>query len=268
MKLLKLTIFIAVATFTALSATAGTVVEEVAKWSQMPNMGQFGYAFSSETAKPSKVADDFLCVDGAPVVAVRWWGSFYQPFAPAHFYPNSDNWQDPTTPTDVPYPMLVGFNISFYTDIPAGTDPLMPWSHPGNALYEKDISMQSISQKLYGTVTHIGGIEQNVWQYYATLAVPPEIGFEQSEGTIYWVSIQAIHQDPAVQWGWQEADYLEGWNDNAVQNGYSEVFPWNLIPNKDTAFELITVEGDIPEPASIFAFSVLLLGLILRKKAR
>jgi hypothetical protein len=264
MKLLKLTIFLAVATFVAFSVMA---TEEVTKWSQMPNMGTFGYSFSSETAKPSQSADDFLCVDGAPVVAVRWWGSFYQPVDVAHFYPNSDNWLDPTTPTDVPYPMLAGFNISFYADIPAGTDPLMPWSHPGDVLYQKAISIQSISQKLYGSVMHTGGREQNVWEYYATLAVPPEIGFEQLEGYIYWVSIQAIHGDPEVQWGWQEADYTEGWNDNAVQKGYNDIFPWNLVPNKDLAFELVTVEGDIPEPASIFAFSLILLGLVLRKRA-
>jgi len=263
MKPLKLTIFLAMTAFAVSSVMA---TEEVVKWSQMPNMGTFGYAFSSESAKPSQVADDFLCVNGAPVVAVRWWGSFYQPIPAAHFYPNSDNWQDPTTPTDVPYPSLAGFNISFYADIPSGIDPLMPWSHPANALYQKTISMQSITQTLYGTVTHLGGREQNVWEYYATLAVPPEIGFDQTKDVIYWVSIQAIHQDPTVQWGWQEADLYEGWNDNAVQNGYSEVFPWNLVPNKDMAFELITVEGYIPEPASIFAFSLAMLGLFLRKR--
>jgi hypothetical protein len=259
---LKLTIFLAVTAFAVCSAMA---TEEV-KWNQLPNLGPYGYSFSSESAKPSRVADDFLCVNGAPVVAVRWWGSFYQPVDVAHFYPNSDNWLDPTTPTDVPDDMLIGFNITFFTDIAAGTDPLTPWGHPGNVLYQKNILIQDISQTLYGTVTHTGGREQNVWEYYASLAVSPEIGFEQAEGNTYWLSVQAIHGDPEVQWGWQEADLYEGWNANAVQNGYSDIFPWNLIPNKDAAFELVTVQGDIPEPASLFALSLAVLGIFLRKR--
>jgi hypothetical protein len=264
-KLFKLTIFLAVTAFVAISASA---TDEIVKWSQMPNMGPFGYSFSSESAKPSRIADDFLCEDGKPVVAVRWWGSYYQPHPAVHFYPNSDNWPDPTTPTDTPIAMLTGFDITIYAEVAPGVDPLMPWGHPGNPLYQKSILMSDISETLYGTAIHTGGVEQNVWEYYATLAISPDIGFEQEEGTTYWISIQALHQDPAVQWGWQEADYYSGWGSNGVQSGYSEIFPWNLVPNKDFAFQLITVEGDIPEPASLFAFSLMLLGLVLRKRAR
>lgn len=256
--------------FTAITLTSLSVMatDEVVKWSQLPNMGPFGYAFSSESAKPSISADDFLCEGGDPVVAVRWWGSFYQPIPAAHFYPNSDNWQDPTAPTDVPDDMLTGFTISFYDYVDPSVDPMMPWGHPGNVLYQKTIPIADISQILYGTVVHTGGKEQNVWEYYATLAVGSELGFEQQEGTAYWISIQALHNDEFVQWGWQEADYMEGWNANAVQGGYSTLFIWNLVPNKDLAFQLITVEGEIPEPASIFAFSLAALGFILRKRTR
>ena len=264
-RLLKLTIILAVSAFAVSSATAA---DEEVKWSQVPNMGTFGYSFASESAKPSAVADDFLCIDGAPVVAVRWWGSFYQPAAPAHFYPNSDNWDDPTTPTDVPNNMLAGFNISFYADIAAGVDPMTPWGHPGNVLYQKNVSINDISETLFGTVVHTGGKEQNVWEYYATLAVSPDLGFEQVDGYTYWISIQAIHGDQTVQWGWQEANYNSGWNSNAVQNGYSDIFEWNLIPNKDMAFELVTVEGDIPEPASLLTFSFITFCIFLRKRAR
>ena len=257
--LIKLTVFLAVIAFATLAFSA---IEEV-KWTQLPNMGPFGYAFSSESSKPSLAADDFECIGGDPVVAVRWWGSYYEPVPAAHFYPNSAQWNDPTTPADVPEPMLIGFNISFYANVAAGTDPLVPWAHPGEQIYIASLGMDEVSEFLYGTVTHTSGVEQNVWQYYVAL---PDLGFEQEEGLTYWISIQALHRDQEVQWGWQEA-LQPGWNADMVQQGYNESFTWDLVPNKELAFQLITQEGDIPEPASIFAFSVVMLGFFLRKRA-
>lgn len=259
--LLKLTIFLAVTALTTFAFSA----EEVVKWTQMPNLGPFGYAFSSESLKPSRSADDFECIGGEPVVAVRWWGSYYEPVPSAHFYPNSAGWNDPTTASDVPVAdMLIGFDIRFYENITAGTDPLTPWAHPGTELYQTVVPIISVSEVFFGTVTHVNGVEQNVWKYYASL---PDTGFEQEEGVTYWISIQALHRDETVQWGWQEANQ-PGWNADMVQNGYNQLFTWDLVANKELAFQLITHEGDIPEPASIFAISVVLLGFFMRKKVK
>lgn len=262
--MMKVSLLIALTAFLSFSAFANGEIEEVVKWSQLPEMGPFGYAFSSETMVPSLAADDFECIGGDPVVAVRWWGSFYQPTPAANPYPNSAQWYDPTTPTDVPEPILIGFTIRFYTNVPAGSDPMMPWAHPGDMIYIQSIGMDEIAQTLYGTVTHTTGVEQNVWEYYVSL---PETGFEQEEGVTYWISIQAMHRSQEVQWGWQECKQ-PGWNADMVQNGYNQYFEWNLIPNKELAFELITQEYDIPEPASILAMSIAVLGIFLRKRAR
>jgi hypothetical protein len=262
--LLRLSLILAVTFFTAYITYAA---EEVVKWEQLPNLGPFGYAFSSETAKPSIAADDFECIGGEPVVAVRWWGSFYEPVPAAHFYPNSAQWNDPTTPSDIPEAMLIGFNVSFYKSVTAGTDPFMPWAHPGDLIYNSVIGMADLTQSLYGTVTHTSGVEQNVWEYYASL---PETGFEQEEGLTYWISIQAVHRDQEVQWGWQEA-LQPGWNADMVQQGYSpypQLIVWDLVPNKELAFQLITQEGDIPEPASMLLLAFGVFGLFLRKRVR
>jgi len=265
--LLKLTIVFAVVALAAVSF-ANDVTKEVVKWSQLPNMGPFGYAFSSESPKPSIAADDFVCIGGEPVVAVRWWGSYYEPTPAAHFYPNSAQWSDPTTPSDQPVEdMLLGFTITFYANVTAGTDPAMPWAHPGDVLYQKTMSIEKVSEAFYGTVTHTSGVEQNVWQYKTTLAIQPEIGFEQTENETYWLSIQALHRNQTVQWGWQET-YQPGWNADMVQQGYNQFFKWDLVPNKELAFELITKDGDVPEPASILVCSLVALGLFLKKRAK
>jgi len=262
--LLKLTVVLAVMALATISVAEEN--KEEVKWTQLPEMGPFGYAFSSESPKPSVAADDFVCIGGAPVVSVRWWGSYYEPVPAAHFYPNSAQWSDPTTASDVPVEaMLLGFTITFYANVAAGTDPLMPWAHPGDVLYQKTVS--NATEAFYGTVTHTSGVEQNVWEYKAILAMPPETGFEQEDGVTYWLSIQALHRNQSVQWGWQET-IQPGWNADMVQQGYNQLIEWDLVPNKELAFELLTKDGDIPEPASIFAFSIMALGLFLKKRAR
>jgi hypothetical protein len=220
---------------------------------------------------PSMAADDFLCSDPLAVVDVHWWGSYYDP-GPLWPYKSSDNLVDPTVPTGQSPGTLAGFNIEFYTDVPAGADPLTPWSHPGDVLLEQFVPIQLVTEAYFGTVTHIGGIEENVWQYNCTLPIP----FDQNpganpvdvdgdgilDGTIYWLKIQAVNNNPEIQWGWHEADSL--WNDNAVQ--YWPPNPnapyWDLRENKDLAFELSVV----PEPSCLVLLGAGLLALIRRSR--
>ena len=67
-------------------ATADPV--DLVKWSQMPEMGAYGYDFSSETTVPSMVADDFLCSSPLAVVDLHWWGSYLNWF---ELYPPESN---------------------------------------------------------------------------------------------------------------------------------------------------------------------------------
>jgi len=259
--------------FSYAGADGGT---DLIKWSQMPDMGPYGYDFSSETSIPSMVADDFLCSDIYAVVDLHWWGSYYLP-GQLWPYPNSDNLPDPTLGTGTPPGIVQGFVVEFYLDVPAGVDPLMPWSHPGQLMYEQSIPMTQVTEVLYGTVTHVGGIQENVWQYNCVLPepffqdmnlAPQDVdGDGVSDGTVYWLKIQAVNANAdLIQWGWHEADSL--WHDNAVQNWppNPHVPFWVLLPNKDMAFEL-TFDKDIfvPEPSLI---AVLGVGVALLLKRR
>jgi hypothetical protein len=242
------------------------------KWSQLPEMGPYGYDFSSEASVPSMVADDFLCWNPNAVTDVHWWGSYYQPTAWP--YPNSDNHLDPTTggPAPVSPGILIGFRIEFYLDVPANLDPSMPWSHPGLLLYDEFVPMPLVSEAYYGTVTHLGGIDENVWQYNVDLPVP----FEQDpllepqdvdgdgvvDGTVYWLKIQAVHSDQQIQWGWHQAETL--WHDNAVQQWppNPSLPEWTLIADTDMAFELTF----IPEPSLLLVAGFGALLVLKRRK--
>jgi hypothetical protein len=100
------------ATSRSLSSNGGTewesAKEVVVKWTQLPEAS--GVAVTSEQALDvgivSECADDFLCVDGAPIVAVEWWG------------------------VDFTGGLVDYFVIRFYA--PAAGD------HPGALLYEEE----------------------------------------------------------------------------------------------------------------------------------
>jgi hypothetical protein len=241
------------------------------KWSQLPDMGTWGYDWSSETTVPSMAADDFLCSSPLAVVDLHWWGSYYKPGV-LWPWPNSDNLPDPTLATGQPPGILQGFLVEFYSDVPAGVDPGMPDSHPGIVLYEQFVPITQVAESFYGQVVHIGNIKENVWQYNCDLPVPfyqdPDLepvdvdGDGQPDGTIYWLKIQAVHSDMQIQWGWHEAVTL--WRDNAVQAWqYVGQHPdqWETLVDSDLAFELTFV----PEPSLLLAG---LLGLLLLVKFR
>ncbi len=225
------------------------------KWSQLPDTSVNGYDFSSETLVPSVTADDFQCNDPRPITYVHWWGSYYdgRPGGLAH---HSDHLLDPSFPGPVMPATVTGFNITFYSDIPAGSSPTMPWSHPGNVLASSYVSMTAVQSSLHTIIDRNGDMilgndgDEAVWQY--TVKLPT--AFAQTPGTIYWISIQAVNDAAGtVQWGWHES--YEHWNDAAVQNGPQALWgnsysvQWASLLVKDMAFELSVYE--IPEPATM-----------------
>lgn len=235
------------------TALADPIDPQYVKWSQLPDMTANGYDFSSETLVPSLVADDFLCDDIRPITDIHWWGSYYtsQPYDM-----NSDHHTDPSfaVGTAPVMPNVVsGFVITFYSDIPAGIDPNMPYSHPGQVLCSSFVGMSQVATNLQGVIDrNSDGIigndgDEAVWQYNVLLDNP----FEQIPGTIYWISIQAVNNiGNSIQWGWHES--FEHWNDTAVQQGPAALWglpysvDWANLEVKDMAFEL-----SIPEPATM-----------------
>ena len=102
---------------------------------------------------PARVADDFL-YDGIPLIAIRWWGSYYdttyddKSYYP---YPNSDNWGDPAN--NPPPEIVYAFNLNFYIDVPV-RQGIPPWSHPGaqEEVFKLPLDGVQVTETFYGTI--------------------------------------------------------------------------------------------------------------------
>ena len=157
-----------VAIFVMLAAGALASNGGIVKWSQPPDM-EFGVNIRSTEIEPI-VADDWQCEDPRPVTDIHFWGSFI-------------GWQDNIP---VPYlntPVIDGFMIRIYEDVPQGPQNL--YSHPGTHLYEAQV--MNFSEEFVGSIPHPDGTYEHKYSYSLDLPIP----FDQQEGNIYWISISA-----------------------------------------------------------------------------
>ena len=89
------------------------------KWSQPPDM-KYGVNIQSTEEEPI-VADDWNCTDPRPVTDVHFWGSYI-------------GWETKSEKPQSHPPVVEGFMIRIYEDVPAGVD--QSYSHPGELLCE------------------------------------------------------------------------------------------------------------------------------------
>lgn len=179
----------------------------VLKWIQTPLVGGNAYASQFDSVYPfyAESSDDFYCDDTRPIVAVEWWGLYWNGVVP---------------------PYASSFVIRFYADVPASGG--LP-SHPGSLLYEEPCTVYTEQWDDYYGQYH----------YFQNLTVP----FAQVPGHIYWCSVQAVHFfTGGSQWGWCRSE--QHWNDLAVMDfAFIGIPRWTVISdNVDLAFGLYVVE--------------------------
>ncbi len=138
-------------------------------WSQ-ELMEDGGWALASQLAADypfhAETADDFVSSDGRPVVAVEWWGAYWNPGAP---------------------PYAGDFIVRFYANDPGARFPV-----PGALLLEQEC-VDYTEELLPG---------QSWWYHYYCELDQPFLG---ETGCTYWVSIQAVYPwYEGGQWGWGE----------------------------------------------------------------
>jgi hypothetical protein len=237
-----------------------TTCEGPIKWVQLPDMAE-GVNILSLPPDPSIPAlvgaDDWLCTNGKPITEAHFWGSYLSCLGPEHW--EQGNPGPPEKPLP-PTPGLSGFRISVHKDVPANVDPEMPWSHPGELLYEQWVEYKPEMERYWDSVPHLLPTGEVWWEHKFYYTIRLEKPFEQREGEIYWLDIGAKPKPEIPSpwcWGWETSK--DHWNDNAVRG---DGIKWEelVMPNKtpiDMAFLLITkddtkyCEGDFDRDGDV-----------------
>ena len=207
------------------------------KWLQLPDMAN-GFNIGSLPMDPV-VADDFLCTNGKPIKEVHFWGSYLDnPYEPGEHW-QQGNPGPPVNPLPPP-PGVEKFKLSFHEDIPAGIDPEMPWSHPGEQLYEAWVDFADVKERYWDSIPHTDLTGETWWEHKFYYIVHLREPFPQEEGKVYWLDIGAAPKDPGTEpawfWGWETSK--DHWNDNAVRG---DGVIWEALGRSTTGFEDLTL---------------------------
>jgi hypothetical protein len=180
------------------------------------------------------MADDFVCTNADPIVAVRWWGSYIGEG------PNSGAIPRPNTGPGV-IPFDISFHLSTIMSQPGVTHP---FSIPTNLL-----SLQLVlAQEAFVGVDQSGDY---VYRYDAYLPQP----FLQQGTTANPIEYFIDIDQPSFElWGWHETPLI---NLDFPATAPTHYGIWANDPPHDLAFELMT---GIPEPG---VMTLTGLGLLL-----
>jgi uncharacterized repeat protein (TIGR01451 family) len=152
---------------------------------------------------PMVCADDWRCSETGDITDIHFWGSWL-----------GDN---PGTITQ--------FNIWILSDIPKPYTNVLH-SKPGKILWYREISDFSIrgpftgDQGWYWPEDHdwINHDHQRYYQY--NIFLDEADWYTQNRGTIYWLGISAVVQEPDKIWGWKSS--INHWNDDGCWAIYNE----------------------------------------------
>jgi hypothetical protein len=228
---------------------------------QMPDASPLGLDVDATDLHGFFVADDWRCSQTGPVTDIHIWGSWLNDIVG-----NEHGW--------------VGFHLFVHGDIPATANPLGPYSMPSQPIWEGFFGPELYQYREYMPAEErfidprLGqpiGIDHMIYQY--NFKIDPAVAFEQKEGQIYWLSVQAIVDaaDNPV-FGWKTS--LDHFNDDAVWGDGQGVPPgmwselrypsWHQLAGQsmDMAF-VIT-----PEPATLALVGLGVAGLVARRRRK
>ncbi len=252
------------------------------KWLQQPDPQGFDVNATWKGVTPfvKILADDWKCTSKDPITDIHIWGS----------------WLNNIVQNDA-----LTFKLSIHRDVPAGSDPNAPYSHPDNtaaglirnyifapgtyAVRVDPNLPQGATERFYDPNTNqiIGG-DNEIWQYNFENLPDPFV----QEGTtanpvIYWLDVQAfLPQTSNAVFGWKtsrdphqldDAVFADttAFNGPLFGPGPAPVF-WAPMtypgatpthPTGESMDMAFVITSNIPEPASVVLFAVgfLLAGL-------
>jgi len=174
---------------------------------QLPDLTQTGIDIDLANGW---LADDFMCTETGPILDIHIWGSFANDILPV----NGIDW--------------MCFHVSIHSDVPAD-DPTNPYGYsvPGELLWETDFcGPEHGPQNGFTWNLYAGDIDEWFWDpatgavandhecYQYNLYINEDEAFEQQEGTIYWLDVDAFAVCDDATFGWKTS--LDHWNDDAV----------------------------------------------------
>jgi len=187
---------------------------------------------------PLVLADDWQCSQTGAVKEIHFWGSWKNGVVGRILY----------------------FVLSVRSDIPANP-PQIPYSRPDQTLWERDISEFTVNPvdppSLEGWYDPSTGetLPNDHGAYFQyNICLDNEIDwFLQEQGTIYWLNISAVLEDPQnTQWGWKstlnpfkdaavwagQLDWVELWEpSHPIQNQfYAQVDPQGMLMGGGTDY--------------------------------
>jgi len=156
---------------------------------QRPDLVGFDVKFNS----PMTVADDWKCSETGPVNDIHFWFSA------------RNDWLNLQFPLDA---QITNIHVSIHEDVPAG--PVIPYSHPGRLLWQRDYNVGQVKIRQNGagpqwwydpaTGLLLPNDHNKIYQCNITGIKEP---FYQKKGTIYWLDVSMTAQG---ELGWKSSD--------------------------------------------------------------
>ena len=185
---------------------------------------------------PKVLADDWRCSESGPVTDVHVWGSWENDIrgeiAQVHVSIHSDI---PATPTTYSRPGDLLWERDFF---PGEFSVLDPWGTGQQGWYDPNTG-------LYEPGDHFTFNQINIER------IPDP--FVQELGTIYWLDISVIVENPAgadARWGWKTS--LDHFNDDGVWGDFGTgVMEWNELRDPITQESLDLAFVITPAPSAL-----------------
>jgi hypothetical protein len=137
-------------------------------------------------------ADDWYCRTEDPVTDIHWWGSYI-------------GWSCEDEPPEVPD----SFHIAIWTDVPRDPLGLIPWSRPGEVIWETDCN--NFTTKFVGVDIDPRdplALPEACFKFEQDIP-EDEWFYQEGRGNIYWLSIAAKYPsgvDVEYPFGWKTVE--------------------------------------------------------------
>ncbi len=125
--------------------------------------------------------DDFHCADSSPVTSIHWWGSY-------------KGWQGTVLPAGLPDV----WRITFFESVPDEAN------YPGAEARKFDVDPDRVSAEWVALERLNNKTTDSCFKYTLTLNSREYFWPAEHEGSVFWISIQAVYKTERAEhpWGW------------------------------------------------------------------